>query len=352
MNRSITRRRLYEGIAIFCFYLFFSFLYHVTLYANRGAFYTEGKLGFLGLRQYWGTAGMQYLLFFLASIPVWFLIFRILRKNSLWIRMGVLGVLLIPLLYFIRFIHYSISDAIGWNHLQGSGSVWDLYIPGLFLLIQFGFLFAYEHYLENQKKLKVEGELRQAALKSELSAIKAQLNPHFLYNVFNTINASVPAENEKTRKLIAELSDLFRYQLQATKEDFVPLREEIDFVKKYLALEKARFEDRLKVEFDVKDEILGKKVPPMILQPLVENSIKHGLSSLIDGGIIRISIFEEKQKLKFIIEDTGVGVENLDTIFNNGVGLTNTKKRLQKMYNSTMEISNNEPSGLRIIFSI
>lgn len=110
--------------------------------------------------------------------------------------------------------------------------VWDIYIPGLFMMIQFGFLFAYEHYRENQKKLLVEGELRQAALKSELSAIKAQLNPHFLYNVFNTINASVPAENEKTRQLIAELSDLFRYQLQATKEDLVPLRDEISFVKK------------------------------------------------------------------------------------------------------------------------
>lgn len=352
MNDQIWKRRLYEILGVFGFYLIFSFLYHVTLYANRGAFFTEGALGFLGLRQYWGTAGMQYTLFFFASIPVWFLIFKVLRRKQLWLRIGVLAILMIPLLYLIRYIHYAISDALGWNHLTGTGSVWDLYIPGLFLLIQFGFLFAYEHYRENQKKLKLEGELRQAALKSELSAIKAQLNPHFLYNVFNTINASLPAENEKTRNLIAELSDLFRYQLQATKEDLVPLKEEISFVKKYLALEKARFEDRLKVEFEVEESILEEKVPPMILQPLVENSIKHGLSSLIDGGTVSVRIYKENEKLKFIIEDDGVGVEDLNSIFDSGVGLTNTRKRLQKMYNSTMDISHNEPRGFRISFSI
>lgn len=352
MNAYLKKRRILECLAIFVFYIFFSSLYYLTLFVNQGSLQSQGFWAIFSLRSYWGTAGMQYFLFFLATLPLWFLIFRILANKPLLLRLAALFILIVPLLYLIRFIHYSINDYMGWGHLQGTGMVWDIYIPGLFMMIQFGFLFAYEHYRENQKKLLVEGELRQAALKSELSAIKAQLNPHFLYNVFNTINASVPAENEKTRQLIAELSDLFRYQLQATKEDLVPLRDEISFVKKYLDLEKARFEERLRVEIDVEDGLMQEKVPPMILQPLVENSVKHGLSSLIDGGKITIRIFRKEGKLKFVVSDTGVGIQNKEAIFHSGIGLQNTRKRLQKMYNSTVEVSDNEPSGLTISFSI
>ena len=248
--------------------------------------------------------------------------------------------------------YYGLSEILGWGHLEGSSQAWDLYIPSLFYLIQFGILHAYEHYKDNQRKLKLEGELRQAALKSELAAIKAQLNPHFLYNVFNTINASVPAENEITRQMIAKLSDLFRYQLQAVRRELVPLKEELDFVKKYLDLEKARFEERLKIDIDVPEELMNEQVPPMLLQPLVENSVKHGLSSLIDGGTIGIKIFKEDSKLKFEISDTGVGIKDTKDIFKKGVGLANTKVRLLKMYQSQLELLDNDPSGLKIRFAI
>ena len=198
----------------------------------------------------------------------------------------------------------------------------------------------------------MEGELRNAALKSELSALKAQLNPHFLYNVFNTISASVPAKNEKTRKMIAELSDLFRYQLKASQVEKVPLHEELDFINKYLELEKERFEDRLKIEFDIEKEIMTELIPPMLLQPLVENSIKHGLSSLIEGGTIFISIKKKGEKLFFEISDTGVGVKDKDSVFDKGIGLTNTKLRLEKLYKTTLRLSDNNPRGLKISFEI
>lgn len=350
MKTRTPHRRIKEGTAILAFYLFFSVLYYITLYVNQDL--TQGFLTLLSLEKYWGTAGMQYFLFFLASIPVWFLVFRLLANKKLYLRLLALLIIMLPLLYGTRFIYYRINDHFGWGHLTGTGTVWDIYIPGLFMMIQFGFLFAYEHYRENQEKLRIEGELRQAALKSELSAIKAQLNPHFLYNVFNTINASVPAENEKTRQLIAELSDLFRYQLQATKEDLVPLKNEISFVEKYLDLEKARFEERLKVKIEVEEGLMEEKVPPMILQPLVENCVKHGLSPLIQGGEIRIKISREDEKLKFIVSDTGIGIKDKESIFDSGIGLHNTRQRLHKMYNSTVEVSDNHPNGLTISFSI
>ena len=236
--------------------------------------------------------------------------------------------------------------------MEGNGQVWDIYIPALFYLIQFAIFHAYEHYVINQRRLQYEIELKNSALKSELSAIKAQLNPHFLYNVFNTINASVPKEMEETREMIAELSDLFRYQLKASREDFVTLAEELEFVNKYLKLEQKRFEDRLSITITVDDGLLSRKIPPMILQPLVENSVKHGISPLVKGGRIDISIQEKADKLLFEISDTGVGVDDKDAIFTLGVGLSNTQKRLQKMYQSTLYVSDNLPSGLKVQFEL
>ena len=129
-------------------------------------------------------------------------------------------------------LYYISSEALGWSHLGSYGQVWDLYIPGLFYFIQFSIFHAYEYYHDNQRQLKLKAALSEAALKSELAALKAQLNPHFLYNVFNVISASVPPGQEKTREMLAKLSDLFRYQLRASKEEVVPLRDELDFVTK------------------------------------------------------------------------------------------------------------------------
>ena len=195
-------------------------------------------------------------------------------------------------------------------------------------------------------------QLRQAALKSELAAIKAQLNPHFLYNVFNTINASVPSKQEKTRQLIATLADLFRYQLKASKKELVPLSDEIEFVNKYLELEKARFEERLEIAINVPEELNQEMVPPMLLQPLVENSVKHGISNSVEGGTISVTIFKDEDKLKFEIADTGKGVKDKKSLFGKGIGLSNTQLRLQKMYQSQLELLDNEPHGLKIRFSL
>ena len=152
--------------------------------------------------------------------------------------------------------------------------------------------------------------------------------------------------------MIAQLSDLFRDQLQASQADLVTLEEELDFIAKYLELEKARFGDRLNVEINVPRNLYEEKIPPMLLQPLVENSVKHGLSSLIDGGTISISIFKDAGKLKFEIADTGVGVGDTKALFGKGVGLSNTRLRLQKMYQSNLEILDNSPTGLKVRFSI
>ncbi len=346
----LTRRMeiLYIGI----FYIGFSLLYNITLKFNTYGWGPAVLEELINPYTFLRTSGLHYSLFFLASIPVWYLIFVRCRswrlRHRLWIHALTLPVFVVG----TQQVYYLISGSLGWPHLISRAQVWDLYIPALFYLIQFGVLHAYEYYREHQRKLILEGELRQAALKSELSAIKAQLNPHFLYNVFNTINASVPPEQEQTRQLIAQLSDLFRYQLQATRAESVPLREELNFVRKYLELEKARFADRLKVEIDVADDLMERQVPPMLLQPLVENSVKHGLSSLIEGGTISIRILERGGKLHFEISDTGIGIADKDSVLESGIGLKNTAIRLTRRYQSKLELLDNHPRGLKIRFAI
>lgn len=341
-----------EVLSIIAFYLFFSILYRIVLWYSGGNLSTDGFWGWADLNGYWGMSGMQYSFYFLASIGIWFLCIYLLKNLGTKIQIVAVCILIPIVIYFVRESRYVLVDYLGKGRLRGTPAAWDWYIPTLFMYIQFGCFFAYRYFKDNQKKLKLEGELRNAALKSELSAIKAQLNPHFLYNIFNTISASVPAENEKTRNMIAELSDLFRYQLKASQTEKVTIREELEFINKYLALEKERFQERLHINIDVDNAILDEEIPPMLLQPLVENSIKHGLASLIEGGTISISIKKLAGKLLFEIADTGVGLKDKNAVFDKGIGLTNTKLRLEKMYKAHLRLSDNTPNGLKINFSI
>ncbi|MCH8559012.1 MAG: histidine kinase [Balneolia bacterium] len=342
-----------EVLGTVIFYLFFSFLYHaviqyVSLDSAQGDFWSP----LFSLENYWYAAGMQYLFFFIGSLIIWFAAFRLLGDVNIIYRIVAVVIMIPGVVYVVRFLRYAIVDFYELGRLQGAGTIWDLYIPYLFLMFQFGCFFAYSYFSESQKQLRMENELRQATLKSELAALKAQINPHFLYNVFNTINATIPPELESTRKMTADLSDMFRYQLRASKSDFVSLADEIDFVKKYLHLEKARFEERLEFRIDVDDSLMGYRIPPMILQPLVENALKHGLSSLVEGGKIEISVTKSDDELHFSISDNGAGIMDMSDIMNSGTGLRNTKLRIEKIYGNLLHVEENEPRGVKISFAI
>jgi len=352
LKKEIAGIKYWEILFVIGFYLFFAISYHTTLFLNRMGYNNPSDNPF-SLINFMQNGGLGYFIKLLLTMPIWWLMFRKLKEVPLKKRLLIhlIGLPLFTIAY--QQIYYTLTEFLGWEHLIGAGSVWDIYIPGLFYILQFGIFHAYSYYLDNQRSLKVRSELREAATKSELAALKAQINPHFLYNVFNTISASVPPEQEKTRELIAELSDLFRYQLKASKSEMVTLQEELNFVEKYLNLEKARFEDRLKISIDVPQHLRSLKIPPMILQPLVENSVKHGISSKIEGGEILIKVEEQGDKTYFIISDTGKGVQDKSILFaNDGVGLSNTKERIKKIYGSELKVSDNQPSGLKIEFAI
>lgn len=209
------------------------------------------------------------------------------------------------------------------------------------LLIALWFLiYIVYHYVDKNRKdqldrLKLESTVKEL----ELKTIKSHINPHFIFNSLNSIRALVDENPERARKAITELSNILRSSMQAEKSETVTLQREMDIVEDYLALEHMRFEERLKVEMDIDPDTLGQPVPPMMLQTLVENSIKHGISKLVNGGVVRIVADFKGDNLELLVQNTGQlnGMRNGD-----GFGIKSTEDRLNLMYQgkATFEIKN------------
>jgi LytS/YehU family sensor histidine kinase len=175
----------------------------------------------------------------------------------------------------------------------------------------------------------------------ELKTIKAHINPHFIFNSLNSIRALVDENPERARKAITELSNILRSSMQVEKSETVTLEKELYIVKDYLALENMRFEDRLKIEYQVDEDTLAQLVPPMMLQTLVENAIKHGISKQINGGVVRvISAFKDHYH-ELAVQNTGrlngaINGENHAVVDGGsvelGFGLSSTNDRLSLLY--------------------
>jgi two-component system, LytTR family, sensor kinase len=199
----------------------------------------------------------------------------------------------------------------------------------LFLLIWNLIYFTY-HYIEKSRQEQLDKIRLQSMVKElELKTIKAHINPHFIFNALNSIRALVDENPERARQAITELSNILRSSMQAEKQETAPLEKELNIVRDYLALEHIRFEDRLRVEYDIDEDTLDQPVPPMMLQTLVENAIKHGISKRIDGGMIKIISDFEGDHHQLIVQNTG----HLNGSFNpDGFGLYSTENRLALLY--------------------
>lgn len=341
-GRSDLPWRELAGLALF--YLLFALFYAITLYYS---YYDQYKVTFS-----WNVLYLDYTLKALFTLPIWYLIFRLLDHWKLGWKVA-LNIALMPL--FVKgwqWTYYALAERIGVGRLRGSAEWWDVYIPGLFYVLQFGIFHAYAYYRNWQRTTLAQAQAEQLALKSELTALKAQLNPHFLYNTFNTISASVPPGQEYTRELIATLADLFRYQLRATRTDLVPLEEELSFVNNYLQLEQARFGERLRVEQSVPATLRKAQLPPMLLQPLVENAIRHGIAPLVDGGTVRLVARAIGKELEIEIADNGAGADPAALAQSDGFGLANTRRRLNLLYGAGLHIESPATGGLLLRFRI
>lgn len=175
----------------------------------------------------------------------------------------------------------------------------------------------------------VEAQLQEQAAKAELSALQARINPHFFFNTLNTISALLTEDPAKADEVVQTLADLFRYTFKATHAADVPLDEELQFVDGYLAVEKARFGDRLKVQWAIEPAARAARIPGLLLQPLVENAVGHGIAPLPGGGTVRIGARMEDGGLVIDVEDDGAGLRGpAASLIHDDHGLGNVKRRV------------------------
>jgi sensor histidine kinase YesM len=217
---------------------------------------------------------------------------------------------------------------------------------GVFLIFR-SLRYAIQFYRDLKTKELVEEQLKTLATQAELKALKTQINPHFLFNTLNTIAALTHSDPQKAEETIEKLADLFRYVLISGERGQVPLGEELSFTNRYLEIEKTRFGDSLHITQDLEESILDVLVPSLILQPLVENAIRHGRSS--DGSIdLALRVAAQGGDLVISIADRGPGMPaDFNMLKSKGVGLRNVDERLRKNYGEKfgLQIEPNDPQG-------
>jgi two-component system, LytTR family, sensor kinase len=181
-----------------------------------------------------------------------------------------------------------------------------------------------------ERLVEIQASLLQEA---RLRALTSQINPHFLFNTLNSISSLIRTNPDGARQVIVKLSNILRRLMKKT-ENTIPLREEINFIEDYISIEMVRFGSKLRFIKEVDGGVLELRVPSMILQPIVENSLKHGLADKIEGGTIRVRAWQAEGKLHLEVEDDGVGIPEprLNRIFEQGIGVSNVNERLQVLF--------------------
>jgi two-component system LytT family sensor kinase len=213
----------------------------------------------------------------------------------------------------------------------------------IFIICQ-GYLFFDSYLTERIRRSKLQTELAEARLQT----LKMQLQPHFLFNTLHSISALNLSDPMKANQMIARLGDFLRMTLDAADEQMVTLHEELAFLRCYLEIEQIRFSDRLTVEYDIADTALSTEVPHLILQPIVENAVKHGIAPYAGKGEIKISAQKSDGKLLLQIKDDGAKKEGLITLKSNGVngkGLKNVRLRLDHLYQENYRLDFQKSAG-------
>jgi two-component system, LytTR family, sensor kinase len=182
----------------------------------------------------------------------------------------------------------------------------------------------------NEKKLEAQ-QLRLN--EARLAALTSQINPHFLFNTLNSVSSLIRTNPEQARSVVYRLSSILRRLLRKT-DNLTPLREELAFIDNYMTIEMVRFGEKLRFIKEIEPQTLDRLVPSMLLQPLIENSIRHGLATKVDGGMIRVRSYLADGRLHLVVEDDGVGIPEarLATLFEQGIGVSNVNERMKVLY--------------------
>jgi len=225
----------------------------------------------------------------------------------------------------------------------------NILLYALLVIIAQGYLF-FDHYLaEKTRSSRLKVELAAA----QLQALKMQLQPHFLFNTLHSISSLNLSNPMKANAMIARLGDFLRMTLDRSDEQTVTLNEELEFLRCYLEIEQIRFSDRLTVEFDIADETLSAQVPHLILQPIVENALKHGIAPYAAKGKIDVSAHKANGRLLLQIRDNGAKTNKIAVVNGNGKGLSNVRSRLEQLYEKNFRLTLNETeTGMEVDLEI
>ncbi|HKQ03948.1 MAG TPA: histidine kinase [Blastocatellia bacterium] len=258
-------------------------------------------------------------------------------------------------LTFVYFVS-GYDGALPWTKLFFNGYLFFDYgtlLYWLMLLVSYATNYYRRYRTGEIRATRLEAQLAQA----QLHALKMQLQPHFLFNTLHSISALVHKDPQAADKMIARLGDFLRLTLDSAGVQEVPLRQELEFLKSYLDIERIRFKDRLSVEMNIESQTLEARLPNLILQPIVENAIRHGIAPHIAAGRIEIAARRFNGSLQVQIIDNGPGLVtsgNNGRILKEGVGLANTQARLQQLYgdDSRLDLANTARGGLSVTLEI
>ena len=251
-----------------------------------------------------------------------------------------------------------------WAHVPGPDRFADLWLQKfengiLTYIVLYATILLVSHTLDSREQLALQqtetARLNEQLSKAQLNALRRQIEPHFLFNTLNAIAGLVrERRNDAAVSMIAGLSDFLRRVLEDSNRHEVPLEEELDFALKYLDIQKVRFGERLQVSVSVPAELLPAPVPSLILQPMVENAIQHGIAKRVQGGAIHISALRSNGRLTLNVYNDGPKLPEAWEENCSGIGISNVQTRLQGLYGQAFELTmrNQEPGGVEVSLSV
>ena len=324
--------------------------------------YVYKDLKDMGEFRWWREAPVPYLNFFFWALlcP---LVYSILRRWPFTTRpLGPVLLVHIGLGLMIASFHEVVTSSIYYAILQGIGDFdfgdpkymnWALHsLPPAILSrtmeywVLMGVLFAVDSARMQREEHEQLLHLRNELQLTQLDALKKQLRPHFLFNTLNTVSALMDEHVGDARKVLSRLGQLLRMTLDKTQRDKVSLEHELEYVRNYLDIEAIRFRDRLQVTYDVPEDLLTTQVPSMVLQPLVENAIKHGPDATNDRVAINIRAMRRNESLVLEVVDNGKGCRDVNAAMQSGgIGLRNVSERMRLLYAGTAIFNVDSPDG-------
>lgn len=321
----------------FLLWTFWVFVYAAVLYA--GSEIPSFFIAFI-------TSAQSNYLFALLSISLWYLCLRIPFGRLPFGLFAVVhiffatffSVFWLFLLYGLWYLLMGkiVFEVVHFNQIIG----WQVTHGMLFYFLVIGINYTIIYYRNFREKELAEAELRLLSREAELKVLKLQLNPHFLFNSLNSINALVTDNPELARKMLTKLAEVLRMALDSHDKQLVPLQFELDFTGAYLEIEQIRFGERMNYQEQIEPSTLTRFVPSMMLQPLLENAVKHGIANRLQGGTIQLRIQPAAETLDIQVTNQFNPTDSIDVnrLFTNGTGLSNLKQRLDRLYGERYQI--------------